>query len=108
MNTIMSFFKLRQHEIQVQADYVYENLRIVPTIEKMSTRQNPEFVSTLFSIYNELPKPLQFAKEKFDDSVKNPNTILNTIRLGDTKGEIVGFAKRRNARRLRAATRDSR
>ena len=93
MNTVLSFFKLRQHEVQVQADYVYENLRIVPTIEKMSTRQKPEFISTLFAIYNELPKPLQFAKEKFEESVKDPNTILNTIRLGDTKGEIVGFAK---------------
>ena len=93
MNTVMSFFKLRQHEIQVQADYVYENLRIVPTIEKMSTRQSPEFVSTLFAIYNELPKPLQFARERFEESVKDPNTILNTIRLGDCKGEVVGFAK---------------
>lgn len=93
MNTVMSFFKLRQHEIQVQADYLYENLRIVATIEKPSTRQNPEFIATLFAIYNELPKPLQFGREKFEESVRDPNTILNTIRLGDSGGEIIGFAK---------------
>ena len=93
MDNVLSFLKLREQEIQIQADYVYENLRLVPIIEKMSTRQDPEFIKNLFAIYEELPKPLQFSKETFEDTVQNPNTILNTLRIGDSKGEIIGYAK---------------
>lgn len=93
MDNVMSFFALRQKEIQIQADYVYENLRLVPVIEKMSTRNDPEFISALFEIFQQLPRPLQFARNGFEDSIKNPNTILNTLRIGDAQGEIVGYAK---------------
>ena len=41
----------------------------------------------------ELPKPLQFARDGFEESVKDQNIILNTLRLNDCNGEIVGFAK---------------
>jgi hypothetical protein len=92
-NTVLSFMNLRQQEITVQADYAYENLKLVPTIEQMPTRKDPEFIKTLHSIFEELPKPLQFSKENFDESVKNPDIILNTLRLNDCKGEIVGYAK---------------
>ncbi len=93
MNTILSFLRLREHEIRVQADHIYENLKLVPIIENMSTRKRPEFVSILFAIYNELPKPLQFGRDGFAESVGDPEIILNTIRIGDARGEIVGFAK---------------
>jgi len=92
-DNVLSFFKLRQEEIQIQADYLYEHLKIVPIIEKMSTRNDSEFLKKLFAIYEELPKPLQFAKDGFEESIKNPDVILNTLRLGDNKGEIIGFAK---------------
>ncbi|MDH3611126.1 MAG: HD domain-containing protein [Nitrosopumilus sp.] len=92
-NTVLSFMNLRQQEITVQADYAYENLKLVPTIEHMQTRKEPEFIKTLHSIFEELPAPLQFSKENFDESVKNPDVTLNTLRLNDCKGEIVGFAK---------------
>jgi len=92
-DNVLSFFKLRQEEIQIQADYLYEHLRIVPIIEKMSTRSDSEFIKKLFAIYEELPRPLQFAKDGFEESIKNPDVILNTLRVGDNKGEIIGFAK---------------
>jgi hypothetical protein len=92
-NTVLSFMDLRQQEITIQADYSYENLKLIPTIEQMNTREDPEFIKTLYSIFEELPAPLQFSNEKFDESIKNPDVILNTLRLNDCKGEIVGFAK---------------
>ena len=93
MDNVLSFFELRRQEIQIQADYVYENLRLVPIIEKMSMRQNPEFIRILSTIYAELPRPLQFERDRFEETIKDPNTILNTLRLGDANGEIIGFAK---------------
>ncbi|ABK78420.1 conserved hypothetical protein [Cenarchaeum symbiosum A] len=93
MSTVLAFFDLRQHEIRIQADYLYANLRMIPVIEKMSMRQKPEFASALRAIYDELPKPLQFESERFDESIRDPGTILNTLRLRGLRGEIVGFAK---------------
>jgi len=92
-DTVLSFMKIRQQEITIQADYAYENLKLVPTIESMSTRKDPNFIKTLYEIFLELPTPLQFEKENFEKSIKDPKTIINTLRLNDKDGEIVGFVK---------------
>ncbi|MGD2106206.1 MAG: HD domain-containing protein [Nitrosopumilaceae archaeon] len=92
-DTVLSFMNLRQQEISIQADYSYANLKLVPTIESMQTRDDPNFIKTLYSIFHELPKPLQFSKDKFEESVRDPEVLLNTLRLNDCQGEIIGFAK---------------
>jgi hypothetical protein len=92
-DTVLSFMKIRQQEITIQADYAYENLKLIPTIESMATREDPNFIKTLYEIFLELPIPLQFEKEGFEDSVKDPEIIINTLRLNDKNGEIVGFVK---------------
>ena len=92
-NTVLSFMKIRQQEITIQADYSYENLKLIPTIENTSTLKDTNFTETLFNIFLELPKPLQFGKENFKKSINESDTIINTLRLNDRDGEIVGFSK---------------
>jgi len=92
-NTVLSFMRIRQQEITIQADHAYENLKLVPTIEGMAIRKDPDFIKVLYDIFLELPRPLQFSKEKFAESVKDPNVIINTLRINNKNGEIVGFAK---------------
>ena len=92
-NTVLAFMNIRQQEISINADYLYENLKLVPTIEKMSTREDPEFIKSLNAIFLELPKPLQFNRDRFEESIKDPDVILNTLRINDKNGEIIGFAK---------------
>jgi len=92
-NTVLSFMKLRQLELTIQADYAYENLKLLPTIESMTTRNDPNFISTLYEIFLELPTPLQFEKDNFEQSIKDPQIVINTLRLNDRNGEIVGFVK---------------
>ena len=92
-NTVLSFMRIREQEVSIQADYLYENLKLIPTIENQSVQEDEEFAQTLYNIFLELPKPLQFGKENFKESIKNPKTIINTLRLNNNKGEIVGFAK---------------
>ena len=92
-DTVLSFMKIRQQEITIQADYAYENLKLIPTIECMSTREDPIFIKSLYEIFLELPTPLQFEKDNFEKTVKDPQVIINTLRLNDKNGEIVGFAK---------------
>lgn len=92
-NTVLSFMKIRQQEITIQADFAYENLKLVPTMDSMTTRQDPKYIKELYDIFLELPRPLQFSKESFDKTIKDPKTIINTLRLNGKNGEIVGFAK---------------
>ncbi|MFQ5781478.1 MAG: HD domain-containing protein [Nitrosopumilus sp.] len=92
-DTVLSFMKIRQQEITIQADYAYDNLKLIPTIENMTTREDPNFIKNLYEIFLQLPKPLQFEKENFENSVKDPQTVINTLRLNDKDGEIVGFSK---------------
>ena len=92
-DTVLSFMKIRQQEITIQADCAYENLKLVPTIESTSLRKDPKFIKELYNIFLELPRPLQFSKENFEKTIKDPQIILNTLRLNNGQGEIVGFAK---------------
>ena len=92
-DTVLAFMNLRQQEISIHANYTYNNLKLVPNIEKIQTREDPDFIKTLWAIYQELPRPLQFEKDYFEESIKNPEIILNTLRLNDCNGEIIGFAK---------------
>ncbi|BDQ31096.1 MULTISPECIES: HD domain-containing protein [Nitrosopumilus] len=91
--SVLAFMKLRQQEITIQADCSYENVKLIPTIECMSTRNDPKFIKSLYDIFVQLPKPLQFLKDDFEKSVKDPETILNTLRLNDKNGEIIGYSK---------------
>jgi hypothetical protein len=93
MDAVTGFMNLRQQEIKIQSDYLYENLRLVPKIESMRIRNDSDFVNTLLDIYNQLPTPLQVDKEHFENTLKDPKTILNTLRLGNSDGPIIGFAK---------------
>ena len=93
MNAVLSFMKSREKEIKVKSEFVFENIKLVVATDSMKKRKNNEFLRMLFSIYNELPKPLQLARIGFTDSIINDKTILSTLRLNQKEGEIIGFAK---------------
>ena len=92
-DTVLAFMQLRSKEISIQANHTYDNLRFVPTIDTMDTRNNPEFIGSLLEIFAELPKPLQFGRENFEESVRDPDVVLNTLRLNSCNGQVIGFAK---------------
>ena len=93
LDNIVSFMKLRQEEIQIYNRCTYEGLKFVPSIEKLGGNVNSEFIDALLEIYKELPKPLQFTRDDFVDSLSDKDTILNTLRIGGSNGPIIGFAK---------------
>ena len=53
-DTVLEFMKIRQQEITIQANYSYENLKLIPTIESIATRKDPNFVKTLYDIFLQL------------------------------------------------------
>ena len=93
LDNIVSFMKLRQEEIQIYNRCTYEGLKFVPSIEKLGGKIESEFIDALLEIYKELPKPLQFTRDDFVDSLNDKDTILNTLRIGNSKGPIIGFTK---------------
>ena len=92
-DTVLSFMKMREQEVSIQANVAYENLKLIPTIENQATQEEPDFAKKLYEIFLELPKPLQFGKDSFKESIKDKDTIINTLRLNDNQGEIIGFSK---------------
>ena len=65
----------------------------MPTIESINTRTDPEFISTLRHIFEQLPSPLQLEHAAFEESVMDPEIILTTLRVNSRNGKIVGYAK---------------
>jgi hypothetical protein len=92
-DNVLAFMKLREQEIQIEGSLVYDNARFFAIIEPVSRRQDTDFANTLSEIHNQLPKPLQFKKDDFVESVMAKDTILNTLRLGSDTGPIIGFTK---------------
>jgi hypothetical protein len=93
INSVLSFMNLRQQEIRLESKFVYDNLKFVTTIDSAEVRNSTDFGKDLISIYNELPTPLQFQRVGFTESIKDPETILVTLRVNDDNGTIAGFAK---------------
>ena len=93
MQNVQEFMKLRQKEIQIQSDFLYDNLKLVSKIESMPIRKDKTFVDALHSIYLELPRPLRLEEKDFGESINDSDVLLNTVRLGNTNGPIIGFAK---------------
>lgn len=93
MDNVLGFMRLRESEIQNQATVIYDKVQLVPTIDPITTRQEDEFISVLFEIFQELPRPLQFLRTYFADSIRDPKTLLNTLRIGNENGPVVGFVK---------------
>jgi hypothetical protein len=91
LDNIVGFMKLRQEELQIYNQFVYDGLPLVPCIEK--NQISDDVADSLLSIYRELPKPLQFTRDDFIESLDDPDTILNTLRVGNANGSIVGFSK---------------
>jgi hypothetical protein len=91
LDNIVGFMKLRQEELQIYNQFVYDGLPLVPCIEK--NQISDDAADALLSIYRELPKPLQFTRDDFIESLDDPETILNTLRVGNVNGPIVGFSK---------------
>ena len=91
LDNIVGFMKLRQEEIQIYNQFVYDGLPLVPCIQ-ISTLSD-DILDELLAIYRELPKPLQFTRDDFIESISDPETILNMLRIGDSNGRIIGFAK---------------
>lgn len=92
MDNVLGFFKLREKELQVRADIVYDKIQLIPHLENLD-KLDSELEKKLFDIFQEMPEPLQFKKKKFFESLKDPKTILVTLRLGSEDGIVIGFAK---------------
>ena len=93
MKNIQSFTELRDQEIKIQNDFASKKLKFVTKMEHMKIKQDAKFVSSLNSIFLQLPRPLRFNENNFSESLTYSETILTTLRLNTKDGQIIGFAK---------------
>ena len=93
MDTVLSFMNLRQEEIRIESKFEYENQKFRTKVDSLEERSSDEYINALTSIYKELPRPLQLQKFGFAKSIRDPSTILTTLRLSDGNDTIIGYAK---------------
>ena len=93
MKNIQSFTELRDQEIKIQNDFADKKLKFVTKMEHIKIKQDTEFVSSLNSIFLQLPRPLRFNENNFAESLTDSETILTTLRLNTLNGPVIGFAK---------------
>ena len=90
MENVIGFYQLRQIELEVKSSIQYDKIELIPKFEENTI--DDDFAKKLFDIYDELPDPLQFKRTTFFESLKDPETILITLRLS-SNDELIGFAK---------------
>jgi len=93
MKTVISFMTLRQEEIRIDSKLESDYQKFQIKVDSLEKRSSDEFINTLTSINQELPKKEQLEKFGFVKSILDPNTIVTTIRLSDKNSTIVGYAK---------------
>ena len=50
-NTVLSFMRIRQQEVTIQADYAYENLKLIPTIENPKQKAELELIKDYLTYF---------------------------------------------------------
>jgi len=93
MKTVISFMTLRQEEIRIDSKLESNYQKFQIKVDSLEKRSSDEFINTLISINQKLPKKEQLEKFGFVKSILDPNTIVITVRLPDKNSTIVGYAK---------------
>ena len=92
LSNVDAFLNLKEKEIQIHDSIKNENVALVPVLENIPVTDD-NTIEIISELYKEIPKPLQFNRDIFLESLEDPETILITLRVGNESGQVVGFVK---------------
>ena len=64
-DTVLSFMRIRQQEVSIQADYSYENLKLIPTIENQSATRRYRICANIIRHISRITKTITIWKREF-------------------------------------------
>ncbi|HKR57241.1 MAG TPA: HD domain-containing protein, partial [Candidatus Nitrosopolaris sp.] len=92
-NNILKFKESFLKEIEIKNAVRKKEINLVFKSEDNETIDSTT-LREILNLYNELDNPLEINNEKkFTKSIKNLKTILVTLRLNESNGKVIGFAK---------------
>ena len=94
-NSIQAFREAWQQEIDIRNSIRAGKTTLVPIVENCvdDNKDNQYLVESIVDIHRQLPAPIRVDEKKFVSALSDSNTILITLRINDTSGDIVGYVK---------------
>ncbi len=94
-NSIQAFREAWQQEIDIRNSIRAGKTTLVPIVENCvdHNKDNRYLVESIVDIHRQLPAPIRVDEKKFVSTLSDSNTILITLRINDTSGDIVGYVK---------------
>ena len=94
-NSIQAFREAWQQEIDIRNSIRAGKTTLVPIVENCvdDNKDNQYLVESIVDIHRQLPAPIRVDEKKFVSTLSDSNTILITLRINDTSGDIVGYVK---------------
>lgn len=90
-NNVTYFEKAWKNELILKDLKKGTKLKFV--IEKSLDNISKEMEESLLNIYNRVPTLIRIDTDSFRKTLGNPNSILVTLRINETTGKIIGYAK---------------
>ena len=94
-NSIQAFREAWQQEIDIRNSIRAGKTTLVPIVENCvdDNKDSQYLVESIVDIHRQLPAPIGVDEKKFVSTLSDSNTILITLRINDTSGDIVGYVK---------------
>ena len=94
-NSIQAFREAWQQEIDIRNSIRACKTTLVPIVENCvdDNKDSQYLVESIVDIHRQLPAPIRVDEKKFVSTLSDSNTILITLRINDTSGDIVGYVK---------------
>ena len=94
-NSIQAFREAWQQEIDIRNSIRACKTTLVPIVENCvdDDKDSQYLVESIVDIHRQLPAPIRVDEKKFVSTLSDSNTILITLRINDTSGDIVGYVK---------------
>ena len=94
-NSIQAFREAWQQEIDIRNSIRAGKTTLVPIVENCvdDNKDRQYLVESIVDIHRQLPAPIRVDEKKFVSTLSDSNTILITLRINDTSGDIVGYVK---------------
>jgi len=94
-NSIQAFREAWQQEIDIRNSIRACKTTLVPIVENCvdDNKDSQYLVESIVDIHRQLPAPIRVDEKKFVSTLSDCNTILITLRINDTSGDIVGYVK---------------
>lgn len=94
-NSIQAFREAWQQEIDIRNSIRAGKTTLVPIVENCvdDNKDSQYLVESIVDIHRQLPAPIRVDEKKFVSTLSDSNTVLITLRINDTSGDIVGYVK---------------